>query len=150
MSHSSPIAAWSRRGNLPGVTGAPRLRLSGRFASLIMLAALAIRLASMMPGVPVLHWHGAIAVVHAGGGFAHGFGDGSCGGGGGEENPENDGSGDTGETYFSPLNIPAQAAEGELCLPADQLPRGLVLFPPHTWYDAGANPPGPSRGPPQR
>lgn len=114
---------------------------------MIMLVALAIRLASMMPGVPVLHWHGAIAVVHVGGGFAHGYNDGSCDGD--EKNPANDGRDDTGATYFSPADIPAHSTENSPSLPADHLSRGLVLHPPRAWYDAGAMPPGPSRGPPQ-
>lgn len=146
MNCPNPIAAWSQRGIFPGAPGTPRPHALGRCGALIMLAALAIRLASLMPGVPVLHWHGAIAVLHPGGGIPHDFGRGACGG------PAP--SSDTDETpegaYYSFAAVPEFVEEPPYWGP----PTGFrwTRLPPadSVWTAVGATPPGPIRGPPAR
>jgi hypothetical protein len=166
MTHFTSIAAWSWRGKLPDVTGAPRPRIRGKIAALLMLATLAIRLASVMPGIPVLHWHGSITMVHAGGGLPHEHDDATNGGvphhhdhvtNGGvphhhhdseeEELPE-DGGESEGDTYYSPAVIPLYSTASSPAVPYERL--RPADSPTEKWvcYPLGAMPPGPKRGPP--
>ena len=145
MPYPNFIAAWSRRGRVPGASGTPRLHAPGRFAVLIMLAALAIRLASLMPGVPVLHWHGSVAMVHVGGGIPHDFGDGPCGG---HEEPSRSDGDSTGGAYYSPAAIPLCSTEFHVCLLDERPPLGGIPVQECVCPPRGATPPGPTRGPP--
>jgi len=99
------IAVWRARGIDPG---APRHPAAHRAAALLMLAAFTVRLAGMFPGVPVLHWHGHVAAVHAGGGYPHAYGPADASGVDGipgrEDAPACGG-------YFSPSCLPALAGD---------------------------------------
>lgn len=99
-----PRSSEGRRtcGRPPGI----RFRGTVSWALPIMLGAVLIRLLSSMPGVPVLHWHGADGLFHAheGGGLPHEHGGESGDGPQPDERPPGFGG------YYSPNSAAVEEA----------------------------------------
>ena len=117
-----------------------------RGGAAIMLAALAVRLASLLPGVPVLHWHGAIATTGIWGALPHEFGAAGCGGETGDLPGGGEGLPDVG--YYSHAEMPAHAAAlNDLLPPAWPIDR-RVAPAAMAVREAGGQSPGRPRAPP--
>ena len=145
MIYPKHIAAWSRRGFTPGASGTSRPHARGKGTTLLMLTALAIRLATMMPGVPVLHWHGDVPMFHAGGAIPHEYGTGLCGGP--SDTPDSPPASSPGP-YYCPAALPLVAAAAEIPPLEGRVPERPATSGHSVWYPIGIRPPGPSRGPP--
>lgn len=145
MGYPKAITAWSQRGFTPGASGTSRQHGRGKGTALLMLMALAVRLTTLMPGVPVLHWHGDVPMFHAGGAIPHEYGTGLCGG----QSDTNDPSpASSPGPYYCPAALPLVAAATEnppleWRVPERPTPSGRAV-----WHPTGIRPPGPSRGPP--
>lgn len=145
MFYPKAITAWSQRGFTPGASGTSRQYGRGKGTALLMLMALAVRLTTLMPGVPVLHWHGDVPMFHAGGAIPHEYGTGLCGGSSdSHDSPPTSSPG----PYYCPAALPIVAADPE-CLSLEwRVPERPTPAGRSVWHPIGIRPPGPSRGPP--
>ncbi len=148
------INGWPRTAAHRRKSDALRPRAGRRLAAIAMVSSLAIRMASFIPGVPVLHWHGSVSMVHAGGGLPHEHVHWASGerhshghDAGGEVPPGSDEESGDG-AYYSPATAPLCCAEISIYLPNDLPLFGGKPVEERVCYLLGAMPPGPTRGPP--
>ena len=125
-----------------------------QFAALLMLSAIALRLATLLPSVPVLHWHGPIAMIHAGGGIPHHHVHVTKGewthddSEDQEERPSEENEKPNGGAYYSPASNPLSSIGAPVCFPNAQPPSGGLPIEEQVCEPREAVSPGPTRGPP--
>lgn len=146
MKYLRTIAAGPRRGRIAGVNGVSTAPVARYIAAAFMLAALAVRLASFFPGVPVLHWHGSTAVTSVWGALPHPLGAAGCGA---EPAERPSGSEDApGGSHYSSAALPIVAGDAVEALPPTEVIDRRVALVAVAVRDRGIESSGDPRAPP--